>query len=162
MVSHSVSVDHQDSATVTVCSIEAHKGSVHVFSSLNKEIMKHVSAHSQFFKWFPVWKANMSSPLFYFVLFCVQLPMGDGDQGCHEEVPEPHEPQCDWGGRAGPQSGWRGPPAQPQTPQHRVGPTKHRACGQSSEQTHTLRYVEIYKHMVHSVQLSSHLLCCRK
>lgn len=32
------------------------------------------------------------SPSFDFVLFSVQLPMGDGDQGCHEEVPKPHEP----------------------------------------------------------------------
>lgn len=69
--------------------------------------------------------------------------MGDGDQGCHEEVPKPHEPQRGRGGRAGPQSGRRGTPAQPQTPQHRVGPPRHRASGQSS--THTHRCIEIYK-----------------
>lgn len=28
----------------------------------------------------------------YLVLVCVQLPLGDGDQGCYEEVPQPHEP----------------------------------------------------------------------
>lgn len=67
-----------------------------------------------------------------FVLVCMQLPLGDSDQGSYEEVPQPHEPQCDWGGRAGPQSGYRGPPSQPQTPQHRVGPAGYRKSGQSS------------------------------
>lgn len=28
----------------------------------------------------------------YLVLVCVQLPLGDGDQGCYEEVPQSHEP----------------------------------------------------------------------
>lgn len=57
--------------------------------------------------------------------------MGDGHQGCNEEVPEPNEPKCDWCGRSGAQPRWRRPSAQPQTPQHRVGPPSHRASGQS-------------------------------
>lgn len=72
-----------------------------------------------------------------FILFTVflQLPVGDSHQGCHEEVPEPNEPQRDWGGRAGAQPWWRRTSAQPQTPQHRVGPPGHRASGPSSRPT---------------------------
>lgn len=56
--------------------------------------MKHNPVHRQLINRLPVVNVNT---YFYplsliFVLFCVQLPMGDSDQGCHEEVPEPHEP----------------------------------------------------------------------
>lgn len=39
----------------------------------------------------------------YFFTLCLQLPMGDSHQGRNEEVPQPNEPECDWGGRSGAQ-----------------------------------------------------------
>lgn len=80
--------------------------------------------------------ATIATPIllpsfFLYFTFCIQLPVGDSHQGCNEEVPEPNEPKCDWGGRSGAQPWRRGPPAQPQTPQHRVGPPGHRASGQA-------------------------------
>lgn len=74
---------------------------------------------------------------------CVQLSMGDCDQGCHEEVPQPHEPQCGWRRCAGSQSGLRGTPSQPQTPQHRVGAAIYCTSGQSKP----LRCSETYLHL---------------
>nr|XP_057909577.1 PRELI domain containing protein 3A isoform X2 [Doryrhamphus excisus] len=56
--------------------------------------------------------------------------MGDGDQGRHEEVSQPHESTCGGRGRAGPPHGHRRTPAQPPTPQHRVGPAGDRTSGQ--------------------------------
>lgn len=91
------------------------------------------------FLWISIlWIQTASKPFFVAFLFCtlcLQLPMGDSHQGCNEEVPQPNEPECDWGGRSGAQPGWRRPSAQPQTPQHRVGPPSHRASGQSDRQT---------------------------
>lgn len=47
--------------------------------------------------------------------------MGHSDQGGHEEVPEPHEPQRGGRGRLGAQRGWLGAAAQPAPAEHRVG-----------------------------------------
>ena len=68
------------------------------------------------------------------MLLCLQLPMGDSDQGGDEEVPQPHEPQRGGGGRVGAQPGRRGPAAQPPAPQHRVGHPSHRASGKLRRQ----------------------------
>ncbi|XP_021120938.1 PRELI domain containing protein 3A isoform X2 [Heterocephalus glaber] len=48
-------------------------------------------------------------------------PVGHGDQGCHEEVPEPHEPQRGGCGCPGARCGWPRAAAQPAPAKHRVG-----------------------------------------
>lgn len=56
----------------------------------------------------------MSVCLYYFV----QPSVGDGDQSCYAEVPQPNEPQCGWGGRPGQECGHSGAAPQQKTTKH--------------------------------------------
>lgn len=58
-----------------------------------------------------------------------QPPLGNSDDSCHAEVPQPHEPQCGGGRCPGQTRGPQWEAAQPQAPQHRVGNTLHREVG---------------------------------
>lgn len=48
----------------------------------------------------------------------VQPPMGDSDQSCYAEVPQPNEPQCGWGGCPGQECGLSGTTPQQKTTKH--------------------------------------------
>lgn len=67
---------------------------------------------------------SFSAPL------CSQLPLGDGNQGSHEEVPQSHESQRCRSRCPGQETGHRWPPSQPPATEHGVGPAGYSPSGQ--------------------------------
>lgn len=58
-----------------------------------------------------------------------QSPLGNCDDSCHEEIPQPHEPQRGGSGCPGQTRGRQREAAQPPAPEHRVGNPVHCEIG---------------------------------
>lgn len=58
-----------------------------------------------------------------------QSPLGNCDDSCHEEIPQPHEPQRGGSRCPGQTRGSQREAAQPQAPEHRVGNPVHCEIG---------------------------------